>query len=141
MLSGLKAKKGGKNTTDKDVKQNQTTELSGGAKANAIGKEFENKLTTKLSGTGSFKAGGREFDGKYIDPARGQIWYEAKAGGYWENQTPLNSAGFNKFKSDIGSRANIARQNGAHYEVHSQGPIPGHVKDWLKSKNIPFREH
>ncbi len=89
----------------------------------------------KLGGKGSFKAGGREFDG-----AVENIWYEAKSGRYWENYAQSGS-GFDKFKSDIGERMAIAIKNGATYEIHSNTPIPSHVKEWLTKKGIPFTEH
>lgn len=34
-----------------------------------------------------------------------------------------------KFKSDIGDRLNIAKQNGATYELFSNTPIPQTIKD------------
>lgn len=100
-----------------------------------IGKDFEDYLTDKFGGSGSFKSGGREFDG-----AIGKIWYEAKSGRYWEDHAQVGK-GFEKFKSDIGARNSIAKKNGATYELHSNTPIPNHVKEWLKKKGIPFSEH
>lgn len=35
-------------------------------------------------------------------------------------------------------RLNIARQNGATYELYSNIPIPQVIKDWLTKKGIPF---
>ena len=105
-----------------------------------IGKDFENYLHQTLGGKGSFKNQGREFDGAY-DP-KNSIWYEAKSGRYWQDHAQAVSKGFEKFKSDVGSHANIiAKQDGASFEVHSNTPIPQHVKDWLTSKNIPFKEY
>ena len=49
--------------------------------------------------------------------------------------------GFEKFKSDVRSHASIAKQNGASFQVHSNTPIPQHIKDWLTSKNISFKEY
>ena len=92
-----------------------------------------------LGGKGSFKNQGREFGGAY-DP-NNSIWYEAKSGRYWQDRAQAGSKGFEKFKSDVGSHARIAKQNGASFEVHSNTPIPQHVKDWLTSKNIPFKEY
>ncbi len=99
------------------------------------GIDFENYLQKKLSGRGSFKMDGRQFDGAYNNR-----WYEAKSGKYWENHAQIGK-GFDKFRSDIGERASIARKHGALFEVHSNTPIPSHVKDWLTKKGIPFFEH
>ena len=41
----------------------------------------------------------------------------------------------------MGARLKIAEQNGASYEVHSNSPIPEHVKAWLSKKGIQFFEH
>ena len=105
-----------------------------------IGKDFENYLHQTLGGKGSFKNQGREFGGAY--GPNNSIWYEAKSGRYWQDRAQAGSKGFEKFKSDVGSHARIAKQNGASFEVHSNTPpIPQHVKDWLTSKNIPFKEY
>lgn len=100
-----------------------------------VGQEFEAWLARQPGGTGPFKSDGREFDGAYEDR-----WYEAKSGRYWEDHAQPGP-GFEKFKSDIGARRRIARQHGKTYEVHSNVPIPDHVKDWLKRKGIPFFEY
>ena len=100
-----------------------------------IGDEFEEFLRRKLGGRGSFIEEGREFDG-----AVGNRWYEAKSGRYWERFCQKGK-GFEKFKSDMGRRLTIARKNEASYEVHSNTPIPEHVKKWLVKKDIPFFEH
>ena len=100
-----------------------------------IGKDFEDYLVETEGGTGSFTEGGREFDG-----ALGNRWREAKSGKYWERWAQPGE-GFNKFKSDIGHKNAIARDNNATLEVHSNTPIPSHVKDWLSKKGIPFIEH
>jgi hypothetical protein len=100
-----------------------------------IGAEFEDYLVRILGGRGSFKSGGREFDG-----AINNRWYEAISGRYWQDHAQPGK-GFEKFKSDIGSRKSIAERNGATFEIHSNSPIPQHVKDWLTEKGIPFTEH
>lgn len=82
----------------------------------------------------AFKAAGREFDGVV-----GNRWLEAKSGRYWEDIVS-SEAGLAKFKSDIGSKLAIARQNGATLEVHSNTPIPSHVKAWLEQKGITYFE-
>ncbi|WP_255556784.1 hypothetical protein [Gilliamella sp. ESL0441] len=104
-----------------------------------VGKDFENYLNQTLGGKGSFTFKGREFDGAY--GPNNSIWYEAKSGRYWQDHAQAGSKGFEKFKSDVGSYASIAKQNGTSFEVHSNTPIPQHVKDWLTSKNIPFKEY
>lgn len=78
-----------------------------------IGKDFESYLTKEIGGNGSFNIGGRDFDGGI-----GNRWWEAKSGQYWDyvQSTEKNLA---KFKSDMGDRLNIAKQNGAAYELHS----------------------
>ncbi|WP_052493857.1 MULTISPECIES: hemagglutinin repeat-containing protein [Pseudomonas] len=104
-----------------------------------VGTDFENYLHDVLGGQPSFSIKGREFDGKYGEGD--SIWYEAKSGRYWEDQVRLGSKGLEKFKSDVGAHARIAKDNGASFEVHSNTTIPEHVKVWLTSKGIPFREH
>ncbi|WAI47138.1 RHS repeat-associated core domain-containing protein [Pseudomonas triclosanedens] len=110
---------------------------AGGTKSS--GKEFEAYLHETLGGTGSFYYKGREFDGAYGKDNK--IWYEAKSGRYWQDYAAENTAGLTKFKSDIGAHKRIANDAGATYEVHSNTPIPQHIKDWLTKKGIPFREH
>ena len=99
-----------------------------------IGRDFEDFLTNQLGGEGSFKMGGREFDGGV-----GNKWWEAKSGNYWDDIASSES-GLAKFKSDMGDRLRIAKENGATYELHSNTPIPQNVKDWLTNKGINFRE-
>ncbi len=107
--------------------------LTGTAKG-LIGSDFEEFLTQKLRVTGSFKVGGREFDGSF-----GNIWWEAKSGSYWD-MLLSDSKALNKFKSDMGDRLNIAKQNGAIYVLNSNSPIPQNIRDWLKNKGIGFTE-
>lgn len=45
-----------------------------------------------------------------------------------------------KFKSDMGNRLAIAKENGATYELFSNRPIPESIKFWLDNKGIPFTE-
>lgn len=115
---------------DSDTKYALTTNVKG-----LIGKDFEDYLTKVNGGGGSFSVGGREFDGGV-----GNRWWEAKSGRYWENETS-SAAGLEKFKSDMGARKSIANQNGAVYELHSNTPIPQHIKEWLKSKDINYVEY
>ena len=45
-----------------------------------------------------------------------------------------------KFKSDMGDRLRIARENGATYELFSNTPIPDSIKRWLTKKGIKYTE-
>ncbi|SFW97607.1 filamentous hemagglutinin, partial [Pseudomonas sp. NFPP09] len=110
-----------------------------GAAKGLIGQDFENYLYKELGGKPSFSTKGREFDGAY--GANNSIWYEAKSGRYWEDHAQAGSKGFDKFKSDVGAHARIAKDNGASFEVHSNTPIPQHAKEWLSSKGIFFKEY
>ncbi len=99
-----------------------------------VGKDFEYYLNKELGGEGSRQVGGRDFDG-----VKGNRWWEAKSGQYWE-MLESDSKKILKFKSDMGDRLNIAKQNGATYELFSNTPIPQSIKDWLTKKGIPFTE-
>lgn len=81
-----------------------------------ISKGFEIYLHKELGGKPSFSTKGREFDGAY--GANNSTWYEAKSGRYWEDHVQAASKGFEKFKSDIGAHARIAKGSGASFEVH-----------------------
>jgi RHS repeat-associated protein len=99
-----------------------------------IGKDFESFLNRQLGGNGSFKVGGREFDG-----GSGTRWWEAKSGQYWD-MIENNAKEMAYFKSTMGERLSIARQNGATFELHSNTPIPSGIQEWLKRKGIPYTE-
>ena len=99
-----------------------------------IGYDFEDYLTRTIGGNGSFSIEGREFDGSV-----GDRWWEAKSGGYW-NMISENPNKLVKFKSDMGDRLRIAKDNGATYELFSNTPIPDEIKQWLLKKGIPFTE-
>lgn len=116
-----------------DLAKMETKGTSNTAKG-LIGKDFESYLTKEIGGNGSFSKGGRDFDGGI-----GNRWWEAKSGQYWDylQSSEKNIA---KFKSDMGDRLNIAKQNGASYELHSNTSIPQGIKDWLTKKGIPFTE-
>ena len=101
-----------------------------------IGKEFEDWLVKFHGGNGSFKMGGREFDGAITI----NRWYEAKSGNFWRDHTSTPQK-FEKFKSDMGHRLKIATENGATYELHSNTPIPKHVKEFLNKKGIKYFEY
>ena len=45
-----------------------------------------------------------------------------------------------KFKSDMGHRLAIAKENGATYELFSNTPIPESIKKWLEKKEIAYTE-
>jgi RHS repeat-associated protein len=100
-----------------------------------VGKSFERWLHRKLGAEGSFSAQGREFDGRVENR-----WIEAKSGRYWEDQAQPGP-GFEKFKSDIGSKQRIAKDHGADLEVHSNTPIPEHVSAWLNARGIKHFQH
>ncbi len=87
-----------------------------------------------FGGTGGFMAGGRQFDG-----AIGNRWYEAKSGKYWET-IMASKKELNRFTSSMGQRLDIAKKNGATYELFSNTPIPKTIKDWLTKKDIKFTE-
>ena len=101
-----------------------------------IGKEFEDWLVKFHGGNGSFKMGGREFDGAITI----NRWYEAKSGNFWRDHASTPQK-FERFKSDMGDRLKIATKNGATYELHSNTPIPKHVKEFLNKKGIKYFEY
>ena len=72
-----------------------------------IGHDFEDYLTKNIGGEGSFSKGGRDFDGGI-----GNRWWEAKSGGYWD-LIMNNSKKLELFKSSMGDRLKIAKNNGA----------------------------
>lgn len=97
------------------------------------GKAFEDFLVQKLGGTGSFKVI-REFDG-----AVGNVWYEAKSGGYWDMLLASKDQ-LESFKSGMGHRLKITKENGKIFQLHSNTPIPQEIKEWLAQKNISYVE-
>lgn len=121
------------NFSDNLRKYNKAIEANGSPKG-LIGKDFEDWLTKKFGGNGSFSVGGREFDG-----GNGNRWWEAKSGQYWD-MLEAEPSELLKFKSDMGDRLNIAKQNGATYELFSNTPIPQSIKDWLTTKGITYTE-
>lgn len=62
-----------------------------------------------------------------------------KSGNYWNmlEETPKELA---NFKSSMGQRLGIAKENGATLELFSNTPIPEAIKQWLIKKGIPFTE-
>ena len=99
-----------------------------------IGHDFEDYLTQNIGGEGSFSKGGRDFDGGI-----GNRWWEAKSGGYWD-LIMNNPKKMELFKSSMGDRLRIAKNNGATYELITNSPIPEEVKAWLTKKGIPYKE-
>lgn len=97
------------------------------------GKAFEDFLVQRLGGTGSFKVV-REFDG-----AVGNVWYEAKSGGYWD-MLLTSEEKLSRFKTTTCDCLRIAKDHGASFEIHSNSPIPQSIKKWLKVKQVPFTE-
>lgn len=99
-----------------------------------IGHDFEDYLTKVIGGEGSFSKGGRDFDGGV-----GNRWWEAKSGGYWD-LIMNNPKKLELFKSSMGDRLRIAKDNGATYELITNRPIPEEIKTWLTKKGIPYTE-
>lgn len=134
MYGGMNNVSSGQSKYSKPVTQKVETKGTGQSAKGLIGKDFEKYLNKELGGEGSRQVGGRDFDG-----VKGNRWWEAKSGQYWE-MLESDSKKTLKFKSDMGDRLNIAKQNGATYELFSNTPIPQSIKDWLTKKGIPFTE-
>jgi hypothetical protein len=101
------------------------------------GFDFEDYLVKLFKGKGSFKMDSREFDGAYKN-----VWFEAKSGDYWIDRVGnKGSDGFKKFTSDMGSHLAIAKKYGKEFVLHSNSPIPKHVKLWLDKIGIKYFEH
>lgn len=107
---------------------------SGGKIMQEQGKAFEDFLVQQLGGIGSFKVGSREFDG-----AVGNIWYEAKSGGYWDMLLSSKDK-LENFKSSMGHRLKIANEKGMIFQLHSNTQIPQDIKNWLARKSISYVE-
>ncbi|MGG4132072.1 RHS repeat-associated core domain-containing protein [Paenibacillus illinoisensis] len=126
-------------TSSKPSSSNNGQSTKGTDKASSakdlIGKDFEDFLTNQLGGKGSFSKGGRDFDGGI-----GNKWWEAKSGEYWNKIMEGKFGGVSKFKSDMGARLEIAKQNEATYFLYSNSRIPQAIKDWLTKKGIGFKE-
>ncbi len=99
-----------------------------------IGHDYEDFLTENIGGNGSFSMGGRDFDGGLSNR-----WWEAKSGQYWD-MLEDDPKMLEKFKSDMGDRLRIAKENDATYELFSNTPISDKVKEWLSKKGIEFTE-
>lgn len=95
---------------------------------------MENILLIQLGGKGSFSKGGRDFDGGI-----GNRWWEAKSGQYWD-MIMNNPQKLELFKSSMGDRLRIAKDNKATYELFSNTEIPQIIKDWLTKKGIAYKE-
>lgn len=94
-----------------------------GNQSNKAGWDYEKRLSYQFGNQGAFRVGGREFDG-----ANGDEWYEAKAGGYWQNVDPEQT------KNQLGAQAAIARRNGKEFIVYSDSPISDDMKAWMKKR-------
>ena len=102
-------------------------------KSNKIGGDYEEYLVNKLGGKGSFKYGGVEFDGAYKN-----VWYEAKAGNFWENVALKD---VNKWKSKFGNYKSVANSENKQFHIYSQGSIPKEFKDFFNKKGITYFEN
>lgn len=111
---------------------------SKGRLAEQRGKQYERYLHEKLGGSSNFTRGGREFDGSYFRANGREVWYDGKAGEFWQklNADPKRLA---KFKATAGQCRQIATQHGKEYEIVSQNPIPRNITQWLDGKGIPWR--
>lgn len=116
-----------------DLKDGRKTKILPSAKG-LYGEDFERYLSENIGDRGPFSKGGREFDGGI-----GNRWWEARSGPYWQNRVN-NPKAIEKFKSDMGHRLKIAKDNGATYELFSNTPIPHEFKEFLISEGIPFTE-
>ena len=105
-----------------------------------VGKEFEEQLQKKLGGIGEFEVTSekycctRQFDGAY-----GNVYYEAKAGGFWA-ELEKSPKSLNKFQSQTIQKLNIAKDLGKDFEIHTNSPIPQKIKEWFIEKGISFHE-
>ncbi|MFG2775076.1 RHS repeat-associated core domain-containing protein [Streptomyces sp. NPDC048350] len=108
---------------------------SGGRQAQLNGGAYEDFLVERLRGKPGFQVGGRDFDGSYGKTGGGEVWYEAKSGGYWDrvNQHPKD---MEKFKSNAGDQRRIANENGVEFRVISNVEIPDNITSWLTKKGI-----
>ncbi len=114
---------------------------SSGKERQLKGEAYENFLVRRLGGKGGFTAksstASRQFDGSY--GVNGNIWYEAKSGDFFGEGFTADK--FVKFKSDIGRGLNVAKANGAQYEIISESVIPNNVKEFLNKKGVKYQEN
>ncbi|MFC4374091.1 hypothetical protein ACFO5K_08225 [Nocardia halotolerans] len=96
---------------------------------------YEQRIVGALGGTGEFKVGKRTFDGRFVDDSGVEVWYEAKAGAFWERPAHIV-----KFKNQVGEQRKIALDAGVEFRVISERPIPAEVKNWLDKKDIRYEE-
>ena len=101
-----------------------------------VGVDFERWLRAMFGGDPPFSRSGRQFDGSFP----GGRWHEEQSGRFWiDNCQP--GPQFDRLKSTTKQQQAIASSNRAQFELHSNSPIPQYVKDWLRSRGIPFFEH
>jgi|GEM_PF-2598049 len=116
-----------------DLNFAENTKKMRGNSTNQIGEQYEKFLQSRLGGRGGFKSGGVQFDGAFDN-----VWYEAKAGGFWNNVALKDVA---KWKSKFGHYLSIAGQNGNSFHVYSENAIPQVFKDYFTKKGIQFFEN
>ncbi|MEU2492153.1 RHS repeat-associated core domain-containing protein [Streptomyces sp. NPDC007883] len=118
-------------------KTNPDPPVSGGRAAQQNGDAYEGFLKERLGGTGAFKKGGRQYDGSYTKADGGDVWYEAKAGQFWEGLNKYPNR-MEKFKGVTGDARRIANENGAEYRIVSESEIPDSIAKWLTKKGIEW---
>ena len=109
-----------------------------GNAANIRGWAYEDHIHANYWGKENFKLGGREFDGAYGPNDR--VWYDAKSGAFWDDKTP-GSPAFQEFTSKAASANKLARSHNAIFEYISEGPIPEHIKKYLRKQRISYKEN
>ena len=67
------------------------------------------------------------------------IWYEAKAGGFWAELVKSEKA-LSKFRSKIIQKLRIAQDNGKIFKIYTNSAIPEFLKEWFNEKGIVFHE-
>ncbi|MGW1142842.1 RHS repeat-associated core domain-containing protein, partial [Streptomyces zhihengii] len=118
---------------------------NGGAKPNSSrgaavqqnGARYEEFLVNRFGGTGGFKVDRRQFDGSYPRPGDRGVWYEAKAGKFWElvNTKPGK---MESWKGITGDAKRVANDAGAEYRIVSEVELPDNIAAWLTKKNIEW---
>ena len=111
-----------------------------GKMSNLSGKKFEEFLVRQLGGTGEFEVVSQKFScTRQFDGAYGNVYYEAKAGGFWAELVKSPTA-LNEFQSKTIQKQKIAAELGKNFEIHTNSPIPEHIKKWLTKRGIMFHE-
>jgi hypothetical protein len=111
-----------------------------GKMSNLSGKKFEEFLVRQLGGTGEFEVVSQKFScTRQFDGAYGNVYYEAKAGGFWAELVKSPTA-LNEFQSKTIQKQKIAAELGKNFEIHTNSPIPEHIKKWLTKRGVIFHE-